>query len=178
MLSALCVSAFTRYAENRRDAENAEVTQRRKGVRVIKLRDLVVAVVTVLATLLAVRINAQKPVMQSTTFEWNSIPVERTDVGSVRHFFKSPTVTLDELECHVTTLNPGLQSHPPHKHPNEELVIVREGTVEVLSNGELKRVGPGSVIFNASNQLHSLKNVGSTPAVYHVINWKSPSKSQ
>ena len=94
MLSALCVSAFTRYAENRRDAENAEVTQRRKGVRVIKLRDLVVAVVTVLATLLAVRINAQKPVMQSTTFEWNSIPVERNVVCSVRQFFKSPTVSL------------------------------------------------------------------------------------
>jgi len=116
--------------------------------------------------------------MQSTTFEWNSIPVKQTDVGSVRQFFKSPTITLDELECHVTTLNPGLQSHPPHKHPNEELIIVREGTVEVLSNGELKKVGPGSVIFNASNQLHSLKNVGSTPAVYHVINWKSPGKSQ
>jgi quercetin dioxygenase-like cupin family protein len=116
--------------------------------------------------------------MQSTTFEWNSIPVKQTDVGSVRQFFRGPTITLDELECHVTTLNPGLQSHPPHKHPNEELIIVREGTVEVLSNGELKRVGPGSVIFNASNQLHSLKNVGSTPAVYHVINWKSPGKSQ
>ena len=144
----------------------------------IKPRDFVVAALTVIATLFAVRITAQNPVMQSTTFEWNSIPVKQTDVGSVRQFFKSPTITLDELECHVTTLNPGLQSHPPHKHPNEELIIVREGTVETLSNGELKRVGPGSVIFNASNQLHSLKNVGSIPAVYHVINWKSPSKSQ
>jgi len=58
-------------------------------------------------------------------------------------------------------------------------VIVREGTIEALVNGEWKRVGPGSVIFNASNQLHGLRNVGSTSATYHVINWNSaaPEKS-
>jgi quercetin dioxygenase-like cupin family protein len=66
-----------------------------------------------------------------------------------------------------------MASHPPHRHPNEELVIIREGTVEALVNGEWKRVGPGSVIFNASNQLHGLRNVGSGPATYHVINWIS-----
>jgi quercetin dioxygenase-like cupin family protein len=142
----------------------------------IKTRDLIVALITAVATLAAVGITAQTPIMQSTAFDWNAISVKQTEVGSVRQFFKTPTITLDELECHVTTLNPGLQSHPPHKHPNEELVIIREGTVEVLSNGELKKVGPGSVIFNASNQLHSLKNIGTTPAVYHVINWKSPTK--
>jgi quercetin dioxygenase-like cupin family protein len=83
-----------------------------------------------------------------------------TEVGSVRSFFKARTATLDELEMHVTTLKPGKASHPPHRHPNEELIIVMQGTVETLSNGEWKRVGPGSVIFNASNQLHGLRNVG------------------
>ena len=63
--------------------------------------------------------------------------------------------------------------HPPHKHPNEELVIIREGNVETLSGGAWKWVGPGSIIFNASNSLHALRNVGTTPAVYHVINWTS-----
>ena len=82
--------------------------------------------------------------------------------------------TLDELEMHVTTLNPGQTSHAPHKHPNEELVIVREGTVEVLVQGEWKRLGPGSGIFNASNELHGLRNVGTTPTTYHVVNWTSP----
>jgi hypothetical protein len=27
------------------------------------------------------------------------------------------------------------------------------------------------VVFNASNQLHGLRNPGSVPATYHVINW-------
>ncbi len=91
----------------------------------------------------------------------------------MRSFFRTPTATLNELELHVTTLNPGQASHPPHRHPNEELVIIKEGTVEALVQGEWKRLGPGSVIFNASNQLHGLKNVGDGPATYHVINWTS-----
>jgi quercetin dioxygenase-like cupin family protein len=113
------------------------------------------------------------PVLGSTVFDWNSIPVTKTEVGSVRSFVKAPTATLEELEIHVTTLDPGRTSHPPHRHPNEELIIIRQGTVETLSNGEWKRVGPGSVIFNASNDLHGLRNVGTEPAIYHVINWRS-----
>jgi len=140
----------------------------------ITRRDIVIALIAVTATLCVVVAHSQPPVMQSSVFDWNAISAKPTAVGSVRQFFRSPTATLDELECHVTTLNPGAQSHPPHKHPNEELVIVREGTVEVLMNGEWKRVGPGSVIFNASNQLHALRNVGAGPATYHVINWQSP----
>ena len=51
---------------------------------------------------------------------------------------------------------------------------MKEGTVEALVNGEQKRVGTGSVIFQASNQLHGIRNVGTGPATYHVVNWSSP----
>ena len=145
----------------------------------ITRRDLVVAFIAISVTLGVVALADQKaPVMQSSAFDWNSIPVKQTAVGSARSFFRAPTATLDELELHVTTLNPGQASHPPHQHPNEELVIIKEGTVEALAQGEWKRLGEGSVIFNASNQLHGLKNVGTTPATYHVINWKSSATPQ
>ena len=137
-------------------------------------RDLIVAFVAVVMTLGVVGAHTQTSVMRSALFDWNAVPAKQTDVGALRQFFRSPTATLDELELHVTTLKPGVSSHPPHKHPNEELVIVKEGTVEALVDGELRRAGPGSVIFNASNQLHSIRNVGTGPATYHVINWRSP----
>jgi quercetin dioxygenase-like cupin family protein len=139
----------------------------------ITRRDLFVALAATALTAGACALADQAPVLSSSVFDWNTIPVKPTEVGSVRSFFKARTATLDELEMHVTTLDPGKSSHAPHRHPNEELIIVKQGTVETLSNGEWKRVGPGSVIFNASNQLHGLRNVGTDEAVYHVINWKS-----
>lgn len=136
-------------------------------------RDAAVALLAAAITAGGFALADQSPAMGSAVFDWNAIPAKPTEVGSVRSFFKARTATLDELEIHVTTLDPGKASHPPHKHPNEELIIVKQGTVEVLVNGEWKRVGPGSVIFNASNQLHGLRNVGVDQAIYHVINWKS-----
>jgi quercetin dioxygenase-like cupin family protein len=100
--------------------------------------------------------------------------VKKTDVGELRSVVRQPTRTLDELEMHITTLNPRTTSHPPHTHPNEEMVIVREGTLQAHVNGKEVVVGPGSVLFYASMQPHGVRNVGDTPATYFVINWASP----
>ena len=143
----------------------------------ITRRDLTVILTTLGAALGVMALaqeTAQPKVMGSSIFDWTQIAVKKTPIGESRKFFQAPTATLDELECHVTTLNPGEMAHPPHQHPDEELIIVKEGTVESLVNGELKRVGPGSVIFQASNQMHSIRNAGETPATYHVIKWNSP----
>jgi quercetin dioxygenase-like cupin family protein len=119
-------------------------------------------------------VPAQSSLLQSSIFDWNTLREQANKTGAVRRVVQAPTATLDELEIHITTLNPGETPHPPHQHPAEELLVVKEGTVESLVNGELKRVGPGSIIFQASNQLHSIRNVGNTPATYHVIQWNSP----
>jgi quercetin dioxygenase-like cupin family protein len=140
----------------------------------ITVRDLLVAFAAGAATA-SVSLLAQehRPVIGPSVFEWNSLPVRKTDVGELRDVVRGRTATLDELEIHVTSLKPGLPSHPPHLHPNEELVIIDQGEVESLSGGMWKKAGAGSIIFNASNALHALRNVGPGPATYHVINWKS-----
>ena len=118
--------------------------------------------------------HSRPPVQESALFDWGSISVKPTEVGQYRQFMRSRTATLDELEIHATTLNPGQTSHAPHQHRNEELVILASGKLEAMSNGNVRQLGPGSVIFNASNQLHSVRNIGDVPATYHVINWTSP----
>jgi quercetin dioxygenase-like cupin family protein len=141
----------------------------------ITRRDVFVAIVAVCGTLGVVTARQQAPsVMHSTVFDVDSITPKPVAYGSVRSIVRSPTPTLDELEMHYTTLNAGQKSHDPHQHANEELIIIREGTLETLSGGVWKRVGPGGIIFNASNELHGVRNVGTGPASYHVINWKSP----
>ncbi|MGA7339673.1 MAG: cupin domain-containing protein [Terracidiphilus sp.] len=116
-----------------------------------------------------------QPILGPTVFHWDEMKWTKTHVGAVSSLCKQPTATLDQLEMHVSSLDPGLESHPPHRHVNEELIILKEGQCETLSNGVWVKVEAGSVVFNASNSLHGFRNVGATPAVYHVINW-SPNK--
>jgi uncharacterized cupin superfamily protein len=137
-------------------------------------RDLIVAAGAVLTTCsIGVLAQPPRPVIGPSVFEYSALPVQKTDVGELRNVARGPTATLEELEIHVTTLNPGLASHPPHRHPNEELVIIDQGNVETLSGGTWRPAGPGSIIFNASNSLHALRNVGAGPATYHVINFRT-----
>ena len=143
-------------------------------MKIVTMRDLTVGIVAVAATLAIVSAQSKPTLLPSTAFDWSNIQARETKVGFSRQVVRAPTATLDELEIHITTLNPGQTSHAPHQHPNEELLIVKEGTVEALVNGDWKRLGVGSVIFQASNQLHAIRNAGAGPATYHVVNWTSP----
>src|SRR4030095_4534331 len=141
----------------------------------ITRRDVVVAIIACCATFGVVGLaQSDRRLMTSAVFDWEKIAVKETKTGSTRDFFRSPTATLDQLECHVTTVKAGEASHAAHSNTEEELIIVKEGTIESVQNGQTERVGPGSIIFESSNQLHGLRNVGSTTATYYVIKWYSP----
>jgi quercetin dioxygenase-like cupin family protein len=141
----------------------------------ITKRDLLIGTVAVCVTLAGITLaQNQKPKMKSSVFDWNAVAVETTKTGARRDFFLAPTTNLDQLECHVTTLNPGEAPHAPHQHPEEELIIVKEGTIEAMQNGVIKLASAGSMIFEASNELHGLRNVGKTAATYYVIKYFPP----
>jgi quercetin dioxygenase-like cupin family protein len=141
----------------------------------IKRRDLLTAAIASSLTLACVSVAQQSAgLLDSTAWKWEDMQARKTDVGELRQVVRQPTRTLDELEMHITTLNPRTTSHAPHTHPNEEMVIVREGTLQAHVNGKEVVVGPGSVLFYASMQPHGVKNIGDTPATYYVINWASP----
>ena len=138
-------------------------------------RDLAAAISAAAITLACVSV-AQQPggLLDSTAWQWQDLQAKKTDVGELRAVVRQPTRTLDELEMHITTLNPHTASHPPHTHPNEEMVIVKEGTLQAHVNGKEIVVGAGGVLFYASMQPHAVQNIGDTPATYYVINWASP----
>jgi quercetin dioxygenase-like cupin family protein len=110
-------------------------------------------------------------VLVSTFVDWDSLTSNATAMGQVRPVFDNPTVAMDKLEVHITTLNPGMESHPVHRHSWEEMLLVKEGDFEVSINGRKQHAGPGALVFFAANDPHNAKNVGKTPATYYVINF-------
>jgi mannose-6-phosphate isomerase-like protein (cupin superfamily) len=129
------------------------------------------AIATVFATE-----SAKPAVLGSGVHAWESLPVEKTASGERRAIFDSVTATVDRLESHITTLNAGAAPHAAHRHPDEELVFVREGVIEATINGVPNKAPAGSVIFFASNDLHGMRNVGEGQASYFVLRWTSPGK--
>lgn len=109
--------------------------------------------------------------LPSTAFVWDELVPHATGVGQRRDVCDQPTATLERLECHISTLNPGLASHPPHTHPQEELIVLTQGSLEVFVNGEVTRAGPGAVFWFASHDPHAVNNRGDAPATYFVFNF-------
>src|SRR5581483_11125363 len=87
--------------------------------------------------------------LPSGVFNFDQLKVQSTTSGEKRAVFQQATATLDQLEVHITTLDPGQQSHPPHRHPHEEMMFLKEGTLEAFVNGEHIPMPTGSVLFLA-----------------------------
>lgn len=129
----------------------------------ITRRVLTVAAISVsfAVVCMALAESATKPMMRSSVFNWASLKVISTKVGERRSVCDAPTPTLANLEIHITTINPGEAPHPAHRHASEELMIVKEGSTNVDTTG--------SIIFEASNELHGLRNIGTNQATYFVL---------
>jgi quercetin dioxygenase-like cupin family protein len=110
-------------------------------------------------------------ILGSTFVDWDSLTEKINPNGIYRAVFDNATPALDKFEVHVTSLSPGMQSHPVHRHSWEEILLLKEGEVEVSINGKKQHAGPGAFIFFASNDPHNATTVGTKPATYYVINF-------
>jgi quercetin dioxygenase-like cupin family protein len=97
------------------------------------------------------------------------IPYVGDEKKKARRFFYGAEHSGFNLEAHETVLGPGTETHPPHTHEHEEIIIVVEGTVEVFMDGRTDTVEAGSVIYYEPNRPHNLRNAGTTPCRYYVI---------
>jgi XRE family transcriptional regulator, regulator of sulfur utilization len=110
----------------------------------------------------------------SQVFEWSALQPVKIPNGERRQVFDGPTATVDKLHCHITSLAAGQTSGAPRRHLEEEVLIVKEGQVEVHIDGRTQNAGAGSVLFFAAGAVTALRAIGDGPATYYVINYLTP----
>lgn len=110
------------------------------------------------------------PVIKTKSYVYNEIPVTTNGKNTSRRMFTAKTHTGFKIESHSSDIAPGEVNHQPHRHLREEMMLVREGVMELTISGTPYRLGPGDVGVIGSNELHNAKNVGTTRALYFIVN--------
>jgi quercetin dioxygenase-like cupin family protein len=89
--------------------------------------------------------------------------------------FDGSTAVLPRVECHASVLAPGCSPHPPHQHPEEELLLLLAGEVELDLVTERRQLLPGQFVHYPSNFAHTLQTTGDEPATYVMFKWRGES---
>ena len=110
-----------------------------------------------------------KKMLPSKTYKYEDLPVKANGENKGRAVFDGTTHTGYPLEVHITELGPGQMPHPPHRHVDEEALMLKNGQLDVTISGKTTRITAGSVAFVASNEEHGWKNPGPDKAEYFVI---------
>jgi quercetin dioxygenase-like cupin family protein len=110
------------------------------------------------------------PVLGTKAYIFNELPVTTNGKNKQRRLFTAKTHTGFKMESHQSDIAPGEVNHPPHQHLREEMMLVREGIMELTISGKPYRLGPGDVGVIGSNEIHNAKNVGTARAQYFIVN--------
>ena len=94
--------------------------------------------------------------------------------------FFAQTASLELLGYHTSVLSPGQCPHPPHKHPEEEFLIVLEGEAEIVladsprdQTPTVKRLTRHQASYYPAQQHHTIRNASADPVTYLMLRWRS-----
>jgi uncharacterized cupin superfamily protein len=108
-----------------------------------------------------------------------TLPLDADRDGGFRlyHQYLGSAGNADSFSCHVSALAQGRSPHPPHAHPEEEILIVLRGEVDVAlpsrpaPQREL-RLTAGQFVYYPAHFPHTLRAVSPQPANYLMFKWR------
>ena len=99
--------------------------------------------------------------------------------------FRGSTAALRALTCHASVLTHDQCPHPPHRHDEDEILMVLSGEVDIevpdldgdAHNGRL-RLRAGQFAYYPAQFAHTLRTVSEEPANYVMLKWQGGPGSQ
>ena len=117
-------------------------------------------------SILAYGQNQQIPIEEAiNSLDMDSI--QKTKVG-YQYWFLSKE-ELDGRTIKMSVVKPGLYTHAPHKHLQDEFFFILEGQAKFHLNGEERVVGPFTSLYCPSWSMHGIANAGEEELKYLVL---------
>jgi quercetin dioxygenase-like cupin family protein len=111
--------------------------------------------------------------LPSTTRAVGEAKTTRETFGDNSVYFDGPTDQLKGLTMGSVRLKSGMEPHPPHQHPEEEIMVVAEGAGEISVEGKVTKVAAGATMYCAANKLHGIVNTEKAPLLFYYFKWKA-----
>lgn len=127
-------------------------------------------ILTILFTQL---INGQDT-LPACVYNLGKIPIVKDSSRDRLQVMDGASSVLANLEVHLTTIAPGKAAHPPHTHTDqEELIIVKEGVINMTIAGKSKTLHAGGLAYSLPGDEHGAVNTGTSNASYYVIKYQT-----
>ena len=110
--------------------------------------------------------------LASGTLDAPQAKVTHEPFGDLAIYFSGPTDQIGSMTAGSLRLKPGMSPHPPHQHPEEEFMVITEGTGEIVVEGKTTKVAAGSMMYCAAGKMHGIVNTGTTPLLFYFYKWK------
>jgi quercetin dioxygenase-like cupin family protein len=125
------------------------------------------------ALLTPMALMAAKPgELKNIVVSAGGVKASKSPFGELKIFFDGPTEQLKTMTAGSLLLYKGQEPHPPHAHPEEEFMLVTEGTGVITVDGTAYNVGPGSIMYCAANKPHHVK-AGPKNLLFYFYKWKA-----
>jgi (S)-ureidoglycine aminohydrolase len=108
----------------------------------------------------------------SVIVDWKEVAVNKTDRGVRRQQYNRPTSLFEKFDMHATTLDKGRDSHLPHTHREEEIILVKKGTIKMHIGDAFYDAAPGDLVFLNAFVPHALINTTDGQCEYFAFQWR------
>jgi quercetin dioxygenase-like cupin family protein len=116
--------------------------------------------------------SAQQGHLSSLVIDPTTAKLTHESYGDLKIYFDGSTEQLRELTVGSLVLKAGMVPHPPHQHPEEEIMLVTEGAGEITVEAQAYPVAAGSMMYCSGQRLHGI-TAGAHGLTFYFYKWRA-----
>ena len=116
--------------------------------------------------------SAEQGHLSSLVVDPTTAKLTHESYGDLKIYFDGSTEQLRELTVGSLVLKAGMVPHPPHQHPEEEIMLVTEGAGEITVGGQTYAAAPGSMMYCGGQGMHGI-TAGPHGLTFYFYKWKA-----
>ncbi len=125
----------------------------------------------------AIFANLQSGMAKTGVVTFENANKDSAEWGDFHTYFSGETFGTKDVLTGVAVIKPGQEIHPPHRHAEEEYLMVTEGEGEWHVNGKDFKATKGDMLYAAPWDIHGIKNTGDKPLTFVVWKWNNKGKT-